>query len=395
VFEYFADNYVWNLAILLSLGTGGEIDEIDRACRPLLDTAKRGGDAGTAEFLNSWTSVADELVVGAEADENKGWHLSASAKYGRAANYLGTAERLQSRHATSRLQVYRRVLELFGKSIALGDPRCDRVEVPYGESSLPAYFVSASPAGGPPPCIIQWNGLDSTKEMMYQSGLAHQLARRGISTLVVDTPGSGEALRLRGLTSRPDTEVWAAACVDYLESRSDVAADRVGIVGWSLGGYYVSRAASFEKRLKLCVAWGANHNWGALQHKRLGKEGEHPVPHYWDHASWVWGTDGIDGLIELAPRISLTGAVEHMTAAYLIIHGDNDRQIPVADAYQSYEEAICSSRRELKIYGSSTGANEHIGIDNLRLPRDYIADWVADVLDTPGHSPSRLPTLSS
>ena len=60
-------------------------------------------------------------------------------------------------------------------------------------------------------------------------------------------------------------------------------------MGWSLGGYYAPRAAAFEKRLALVVAWGANHDWGAVQRRRLQREGERPVPHYWDHVLWVWG----------------------------------------------------------------------------------------------------------
>ena len=71
---------------------------------------------------------------------------------------------------------------------------------------------------------------------------------RGISTLMVDPPGSGEALRLQGLTSRVDSEAWATACVDYLETRDDVDPTRIGLVGWSLGGYYAPRAAAFEKQ---------------------------------------------------------------------------------------------------------------------------------------------------
>jgi len=41
--------------------------------------------------------------------------------------------------------------------------------------------------------------------------------------------------------------------------------------------------------LALVVAWGANHNWGAVQRRRLEREGERPVPHYWEHVLWVWG----------------------------------------------------------------------------------------------------------
>src|SRR3712207_8009884 len=47
---------------------------------------------------------------------------------------------------------------------------------------------------------------------------------------------------------------------------------RIGIAGWSLGGYYAPRAAAFEKRFALCVAWGANHNWGAVQRRRKDRK---------------------------------------------------------------------------------------------------------------------------
>ena len=91
---------------------------------------------------------------------------------------------------------------------------------------------------------------------------------------MIDNPGSGEALRFQDLKSRIESEGWAKAQVDYLEGRSDVDSDKVGLVGWSLGGYYVPRAAAFEKRIKFIAVWGANHNWGEVQKKRLLREGE-------------------------------------------------------------------------------------------------------------------------
>ena len=47
------------------------------------------------------------------------------------------------------------------------------------------------------------------------------------------------------------------AAIDWLEKRKDVDGKRIGIVGSSLGGYYVARAAAYEPRLKATVAWGA------------------------------------------------------------------------------------------------------------------------------------------
>ena len=93
---------------------------------------------------------------------------------------------------------------------------------------------------------------------------------------MVDCPGSGEALRFQDLKARIETEDWATACVDYLETRNDVDADRIGLAGWSLGGYYCPRAAAFEKRLKFVAVWGANHNWGEVQKTRLAARGREP-----------------------------------------------------------------------------------------------------------------------
>lgn len=375
MFEYFADNYVWSLSTVAALNTGGLIDEVDRACRPLREAAAADHDAGTEAFFDSWSDVAEGLAARAAHDEAAGRARSARQKYARAAVYLALAERMQSVHWEPRRRAYARVLELFAKGVAGGN--CERVEVPYGDTSLPAYFVAAAGVDGPAPCIVQWNGLDSTKEMMHQAGLADELATRGISTLLVDTPGSGEALRLRGLTAVAETESWATACVDHLQRRPDVDGARIGIVGWSLGGYYAPRAAAFEKRLRLCVAWGANHNWGEMQKRRLRREGEHPVPHYWDHVMWVWGAQDIDQFMAIAERVSLVGVLEELTVPFLITHGANDRQIPLEYAEQSYAEAVNSPRRELKVFSERDGGGaEHIGVDNLPLLVGYIADWI-------------------
>ncbi|WP_435156705.1 alpha/beta hydrolase family protein [Amycolatopsis sacchari] len=379
MFEYFPGNYVWNLGVVATLNSGGLIDEVDRACRPIYDAAQRGEDAGTPDFLRAWTALTDQLVAQAEEAESAGHTLTAGQLYARATNYLSQAERLQSASAPGRADVYRRVLALQQKAFDLKDPGITRVEIPYEGTTLPAYF-SAAPVDGPAPVLILWNGLDSTKEHMYSSGHWAELAARGVSCLMVDCPGSGEALRLQGLTARIDTEAWAAACVDYLETRDDVDTARIGLAGWSLGGYYAPRAAAFEKRLALVVAWGANHNWGAVQRRRIEREGERPVPHYWEHVLWVWGHDDLEKFLDFADGVHLDGVVEKITVPFLICHGENDRQIPLAYAHRSYEQAVNSPNRQLRIFGGDEGATEHIGLDHLPHVSTYIADWVADTL---------------
>ncbi|GAB4079208.1 alpha/beta fold hydrolase [Modestobacter muralis] len=384
MFEYFPTGpYTWNLGVVATLNSGGLIDEVDRACRPIKDAANAGEDAGTPDFLRAWTALTEQLVGQAEEAEKAGHTRTAGQLYARATNYLAQAERMLSHADPARVPSYRRLLELAQKAFDLHSPRVSRVAVPYEGTTLPAYF-SQAPAtdDGPAPVIVLVNGLDSTKEHMYSSGHWEELAARGISCLMLDQPGTGEALRLQGLTARIDTEVWAGAAVDWLETRPDVDARRIGITGWSLGGYYAPRAAAFEKRFALCVAWGANHDWGAVQRRRREREGERPVPHYWSHVLWVWGFDGdedhLDPFLDFADGVNLDGVVERITVPFLIAHGANDRQIPLAMAHRSHEQAVNSPKVELRVFTPEEGATEHIGLDHLPHVSTFVADWVAD-----------------
>ena len=47
MFEYFPGNYIWNLGVVATLNSGGAIDEVDRACRPIRELAAQGSDVGT------------------------------------------------------------------------------------------------------------------------------------------------------------------------------------------------------------------------------------------------------------------------------------------------------------------------------------------------------------
>jgi len=379
--EYFPTNYVWNLSTNVALMMGGNYGEVDAICRRLAAAAKRGDDAGTTAFFEAWCAQADQLVELAIQDEGAGCKFSAAAKFGRAATYYITAERMQSRQFEPRKRAYQAMLDCFAKYQRLGELNCERIEIPYQGKVLAALLVRAERHDDDPaPCIAFFNGLDGTKEMVYGSRIGSELARRGISTLIVDQPGVGESLRLHGLTAIVEAEAWASACVDVLEKRSDIDAEHLGVCGWSLGGYFAPRAAAFEKRFRLCVAWGANFNWGELQKRRLAQEGDRPVPHYWEHVLWVWGQRTLEDFMALAPRITLAGTMDKLTVPLLITHGWNDRQIPREYAMQQYECAVNSPKRELKWFTKRDGGVEHISIDNPDNARDYIADWIANAL---------------
>ena len=342
MFEYFPGNYVWNLGVVATLNSGGLIDEVDRACRPIKDAAARGEDAGTPDFLRAWTALTDQLVAQAEYGRE-----GRPPPHRRAA--LLPRDQLPLPGRTDAVQLRPRT----GSRRTAGCSSCRRRPSTSEPAGLAAWRSRTKgrrcrptsvrrPAtdAGPAPVIVLVNGLDSTKEHMYCSGHWEELAARGISCLMLDQPGTGEALRLQGLTARIDTEAWAGAAVDWLATRDDV--DPPGSASSAGRSAATTPRAPPPSRSvsPLCVAWGANHNWGAVQRRRLEREGERPVPHYWEHVLWVWGHDDLDTFIDFADDVHLDGVVEKITVPFLIAHGENDRQIPLEYAHRSYEQAV-------------------------------------------------------
>jgi dipeptidyl aminopeptidase/acylaminoacyl peptidase len=210
--------------------------------------------------------------------------------------------------------------------------------------------------------------------------LPEALARRGISCLSVDQPGSGEALRLQGLPVDPHSESWASGAVDWLEQRAEVDSARIGMTGISLGGHFVPRAIAFEPRFASGAVWGANHDWREVQERRLRREGENPVPHYWAHVLWAFGASDMEDFLAKSAEMNLDGVMERIAVPFLVTHGAKDRQIPLEYAQRSYEGLVKSPRRELKIFTAREGGVEHVGADNMSFARDYIADWFAETL---------------
>jgi dienelactone hydrolase len=283
-----------------------------------------------------------------------------------------------------RRALYDRVLAAFSEGLALSGAAAELVQIPYEGQHLSAIFVPAQGVTGPQPVLVQVNGLDSTKEMKYLVGLPRWLAERGVASLIVDQPGTGDALRLQGFTARYDSEHWAARLVDYLETRADIDPQRIGMEGVSLGGYYCPRAVAFEPRFAMGVVWGANHDWRDVQKRRLDKEGSFPVPHYWDHVCWVWGAKDIDDFMQIAEDVHLDGILDRIKVPFLVTHGKYDSQIPLKWAQATYDALTNSPKRELKVFDERTGGVQHSSFDNSANAGAYIADWVAEVLG--GHT---------
>jgi dienelactone hydrolase len=384
MFEYFPNHYSWNMGMLMAAQLGGELSEIDEACRPLRELAQNPGakddpKAQTA-WIEQWSALARKIENFASRDEAAGHSLSAGKKFLRACVYWFTAERMASHRSPQKLAMYKAMVDCFARGVRLRGEPIESVTIPYEGTTLPALLHRASGAGRKP-AMIHFDGFDVTKEWMYLCGISREFAARGVSTLMLDHPGIGAALRLQGLAMNPDSERWASAALDWLEHRDDVDTRRVGVVAMSLGGYYAPRAAAFEKRLAACVAWGARWE-NAGSHGRILRDpnAARSVTNWVEHALWYYGARTTDEAYTKITQMTLEGIADRITCPLLVVHGENDRQVPIEQAERTVRSAVNSPRAELRIFTQTEGGAEHVGGDLFSPTIDYIADWVAEVL---------------
>lgn len=379
LFEYFP-NYIWNLSVAIALDSGGKIGEIVDMCEPIKKLAAEEADVGTQDFMKEWAKMAAKLEGLADEDVAKKRLFSAADKLRRAALYYTTAERMQGHGHPGRPETFAKAQSAFDRYIEYSKQDVRRVEVPYEGTYLSGLFTQAQGVDGEAPCVLYCNGLDSCKELLFYSGLPTALAQRGISSLSIDQPGTGETLRKQNIPATPFSERWASPCVDWLEKQLNVDSKRLGMSGISLGGHYAARAAAFEPRFAAAALWGANHNWKEVQVGRLDREGENPVPHYWNHVFWVFGASDMDDFFEKIDGMNCNGIMDRCKMPFLVTHGENDRQINVKYAHQCFEQLTQSVEPELKIFTPREGGVEHVGADNGSFGREYIADWFAEKL---------------
>jgi carboxymethylenebutenolidase len=135
-------------------------------------------------------------------------------------------------------------------------PKSQTVSFKSGDETVSAYLVLPDGAGKHPAVIVihEWWGLnDWIKEQ------AHNLAQEGYVALAVDL------YRGKTATTREDAHELSRglpqdrgvrdlkAAFDYLASRSDVRADKIGSTGWCMGGGYSIQLAVAEPRLAACI----------------------------------------------------------------------------------------------------------------------------------------------
>ncbi|MFG1948586.1 alpha/beta hydrolase family protein [Nonomuraea sp. NPDC048826] len=367
MFEFFPGDHARSSSVNLALMAGGSLADVQRWLGPLRDAPEAGLDAWAA----AWAGMAHQQEALAAGDVGAGYLTTAARRYLRASVYHATGQRLIPPGPT-KSESYAASLQAFGNALDCGALPLTRVHVDSPDGTLPGYLI-APEAASPRPVVVVYGGLDLTKELLYAT-LGTAFARRGITCLVIDTPGTGELIRLRGVPSRPDYEVPTASIIDHLQARHDVDARHVAVLGVSFGGYYAARSAAFEPRVSACVSWAGSWDCGALWRRRWN-EGGAGEPTSW-FLPWVTGTDTIERALERLELWTLADVWPRVTQPLLIVHGEDDREIPVADARRAFEAAGSADKR-LHVFSADDGGAEHIQSDDPGPALDLIAEWLS------------------
>ena len=133
------------------------------------------------------------------------------------------------------------------------------MDLVHGNDVVPVTLI-LPPTGERTAVILLLHGLSSNKERMSSSA-GRVLASRGFASLAIDLPLHGERRggNPREMLSNPLALVgaWRSAVtevgdvVTWLEAQPSVDGSRIGVLGYSLGGFLALMAAANDDRLRV------------------------------------------------------------------------------------------------------------------------------------------------
>jgi esterase FrsA len=212
----------------------------------------------------------------------------------------------------------------------------ETVEIPISDGDTVHGYLMFPVGSGPVPTVLVTNGLEGTLEEV----LFPLLAKRdsGLGTFVMEMPGTYSY----STPMSPASEAVYTTVIDYLAAHPRVDADRIGIMGFSFGGYWSTRMAAVDRRLKVAVSNGAltDHSF-----KTAGSFGTPEII-----VSTMRSTTGATSMADLAGKLAKYSLAQHyrrIAIPILVINGSRDTLISTQD---SIDLAIGAPQGQLVLY---------------------------------------------
>jgi esterase FrsA len=295
------------------------------------------------EWAEAFSAVARPYEEQARAAEAAGNREAAQQSYQRAYAYYRMG-RYPAPNSPGKRAAYDKSVELFLKAAQYLDPPLERVVMPFqgrpGEGDAVIGYLRRPQVDGPVPVVVRWGGIDTFKEEWS----AAPFLARNLAMIAVDMPGVGQA----PIPGSEDAERMYDAVFDWIDSRSDLDASRVGIVGGSTGGYWAAKLAhTHRERLRAAVNWGGCAHYAfATEWIEQAQHGEYPLE-LAETLACAFGMSTFEDWLENAPRFSLLDQriLDQPCAPLLLINGTQDTIFPIRDMYLLLEHGSPKSAR--------------------------------------------------
>ncbi|MEB2398529.1 MAG: alpha/beta fold hydrolase [Alcaligenaceae bacterium] len=379
---------------------GGTLGEI-MVARENIDARMRGPEPAAADPARAWTASFSGLAQQVE-------------EYGRSA--LAQGHRVSAREHLLRASMYYRAAEYFcdpykpdhrrwgiasREAFILGASLLDIlvqvVQIPYEGLWIPAYYLTPEGnAQGRRKTLLVNTGFDgSSEELYFQVGRA--ALDRHYNVLLIDGPGQTGMTRLHPqLKFRPDWEVPIKAVMDWLCARPDVDTDRIAAYGISLGGYFATRAACHEPRIK---ALAVNSPIVDLKAYQLGffpagmaDDPPELLLEWFDGipstelpdslrallkiAFFRFGTNSLRDWVRMLDAFQCRDDLARLRAPCLSMVGAAEGAEPMKQA--EYFKAHVAGPVDEHVFSHAEGADAHCQTTNLPLSAAVLFDWLDD-----------------
>ena len=269
----------------------------------------------------------------------------------------GNPERI--RWQESKRACYDKFIEYAGRPI-------ERVELPYQGKEIQA-ILHLPPHRKPDekvPCVMYIPGMDGVKEDNPASG--DPFIEKGFAVLAIDGPGQGET-REGGIpcTASNYADAGKLAC-DYLVKRPEIDADKLGVMGSSMGSYWAPRVVAEEKRFKACAVSGV------CMEPRQYAIFNMSSPTFKLNYMYMAGYDDEAAFDEFCKTLSLRGVTSKITCPYMVVAGEDDEHCDMKFVYDLMGEI--PAPKLLYVF-----EGERHSIRNPKA-RPLVVNWLIDTL---------------
>lgn len=226
-----------------------------------------------------------------------------------------------------------------------------------------AIDVRTSDRVNPRPAVIVVHGFKGFKDWGMFPLLADRLARAGFTAISFNLSGSG--VDERGEFSLPERFGHNTYSAELADLRGVMAAladgtlgvaptERLGLIGHSRGGGIAILAAAVDPRVQALVTWAAiarSHRW-VDQVAEWRARGRLDVVNSRTGQVLPLYPDLLDDLEQNAELLDITRAAARIAVPWLLLHGDADPSVPVAEAHALAAAATRSPPRTMIFPGA-------------------------------------------